>query len=79
MTKAVRSLFALLVATTVACAVAQHDPHFMGNRTTIVHLFEWRWNDIAEECERFLGPQGYGGVQVILSVYSVYYCPSGVR
>jgi len=30
----------------------------------IVHLFEWRWDDIADECERFLGPMGYCGVQV---------------
>jgi alpha-amylase len=29
-----------------------------------VHLFEWRWTDIAEECERFLGPKGYSAVQV---------------
>lgn len=33
-------------------------------RSTIVHLFEWKWKDIAEECERFLGPHGFGGVQV---------------
>ncbi|HEX2873501.1 MAG TPA: alpha-amylase family protein [Polyangiaceae bacterium] len=29
-----------------------------------VHLFEWRWADIAEECERFLGPKGFTAVQV---------------
>lgn len=29
-----------------------------------VHLFEWRWNDIATECETFLGPKGYAAVQV---------------
>lgn len=33
-------------------------------RSTIVHLFEWKWKDIADECERFLGPKGFGGVQV---------------
>ncbi|KAM7344129.1 uncharacterized protein ACRADG_010965 [Cochliomyia hominivorax] len=42
----------------------QKDPHFMGNRFSIVHLFEWTWRDIAKECEDFLGPQGYGGVQI---------------
>jgi alpha-amylase len=26
--------------------------------TTIVHLFEWTWNDIAAECEAFFGPKG---------------------
>jgi alpha-amylase len=29
-----------------------------------VHLFEWRWADIARECEVFLGPAGYAGVQI---------------
>jgi alpha-amylase len=29
-----------------------------------VHLFEWRWADIAQECERFLGPNGFTAVQV---------------
>jgi alpha-amylase len=29
-----------------------------------VHLFEWRWADIARECEAFLGPKGYAGVQI---------------
>ncbi|EDS29692.1 amylase [Culex quinquefasciatus] len=32
--------------------------------TGIVHLFEWKFEDIALECERVLGPAGYGGVQV---------------
>jgi alpha-amylase len=29
-----------------------------------VHLFEWRWPDIAAECENFLGPKGFTAVQV---------------
>ena len=32
----------------------------------IVHLFEWQWNDIAAECEDYLGPAGYCGVQVMM-------------
>lgn len=31
---------------------------------TLVHLFEWRWVDIARECEVFLGPRGFKGVQI---------------
>jgi alpha-amylase len=31
---------------------------------TFVHLFEWRWADIARECEQWLGPRGFKGVQV---------------
>ena len=29
-----------------------------------VHLFEWRWPDIARECEVWLGPRGYKAVQI---------------
>ncbi len=29
-----------------------------------VHLFEWRWTDVAAECETVLGPAGYRAVQV---------------
>lgn len=39
--------------------------NMLPGRSTIVHLFEWKWTDIADECERFLAPKGYGGVQVI--------------
>jgi alpha-amylase len=35
-----------------------------GPRTAFVHLFEWRWDDVARECELFLGPSGYAAVQV---------------
>lgn len=33
-------------------------------RTVFVHLFEWRWSDIASECELFLGPRGFRAVQI---------------
>jgi len=29
-----------------------------------VHLFEWKWTDIATECEKVLGPAGFRAVQV---------------
>ena len=29
-----------------------------------VHLFEWQWEDVAQECENFLAPNGYGAVQI---------------
>lgn len=32
--------------------------------TAFVHLFEWKWNDIASECENFLGPKGFDAVQI---------------
>ena len=33
-------------------------------RTAFVHLFEWSWPDIAQECEDVLGPNGFAAVQV---------------
>ncbi|XP_072398830.1 alpha-amylase-like [Diabrotica undecimpunctata] len=42
----------------------QKDNHFTVGRSTMVHLFEWKWKDIAEECENFLGPKGFAGVQI---------------
>ena len=32
--------------------------------TAFVQLFEWRWTDIAHECEAFLGPKGFEAVQI---------------
>uniref|UniRef100_A0A6Q2XB97 Alpha-amylase n=1 Tax=Esox lucius TaxID=8010 RepID=A0A6Q2XB97_ESOLU len=43
---------------------AYNNPHTKHGRQTIVHLFEWKWTDIAAECERFLAPKGYAGVQI---------------
>ncbi|XP_059078681.1 alpha-amylase-like [Tigriopus californicus] len=39
------------------------DPHCDGKQV-VVHLFEWKWTDVALECERFLAPAGYCGVQI---------------
>ncbi|XP_026327828.1 alpha-amylase 1-like [Hyposmocoma kahamanoa] len=54
----------VLLLTAVAMTVAHRNPHYAAGRSTMVHLFEWKWDDIAAECERFLGPNGYGGVQI---------------
>ncbi|CAG2115418.1 unnamed protein product [Medioppia subpectinata] len=40
------------------------DPHFAGNRSVIVEMMEWKHSEVAKECELFMGPYGYGGVQV---------------
>ena len=42
----------------------QWDSNAVPGRTAMVHLFEWKWGDIADECERYLGPNGFAGVQV---------------
>ncbi|XP_059224390.1 alpha-amylase A-like [Stomoxys calcitrans] len=54
----------VLLAVSSQLASGQFNPNFASGRSTIVHLFEWKWDDIAAECERFLGPKGFGGVQV---------------
>ncbi|HEY1012502.1 MAG TPA: carbohydrate-binding module family 20 domain-containing protein [Herpetosiphonaceae bacterium] len=51
-------LFMAKLAPTPA-AQAQSAP-----RTAFVHLFEWKWDDIAQECESYLGPKGFAAVQV---------------
>ncbi|TXI93207.1 MAG: alpha-amylase Aml [Burkholderiaceae bacterium] len=33
-------------------------------RGTSVQMFHWKWKDIAKECTNWLGPQGYGAVQI---------------
>jgi len=55
---------AILVLLLVVAVRGQWNPNFVPGRSTFVHLFEWKWDDIAKECERFLGPYGYGGIQV---------------
>ncbi|GMT10512.1 hypothetical protein PFISCL1PPCAC_1809 [Pristionchus fissidentatus] len=61
----------LLIAALAAAAVAaDSDPYefdssnTLFNRQTMVHLFEWKWDDVAKECEDFLQYNGYGAVQV---------------
>lgn len=58
-------LLAISLAVLVSkCINAQTDPNFEPGHWGIVHLFEWHWDTIADECERFLGPMKVGGVQV---------------
>jgi len=48
----------------VANIHAHNNPNTLVGRNAIVQLFEWKFSDIALECERFLGPKGFAGVQV---------------
>lgn len=63
---------------------AQKDPNWWDDRSAIVHLFEWRYADIADECERFLSQKGYAGVQVnhffyLLFLLRIYLLFLGIR
>ena len=54
----------LLVLNTICQTQGQYnDPHFMEGRSGIVHLFDWKFSTIAEECTDYLGPNKFGGVQ----------------
>jgi alpha-amylase len=57
-------LAVLVLGCLLATASAQFNTHFVAGRSGIVHLFEWRWADIAAECERYLAPNGFAGVQI---------------
>lgn len=58
----------IAVALLLVGVVSQYDTNQRPGRSVIVHLLDWKWNDIARECEDFLGPNGYGGVQVNIKV-----------
>src|SRR5205809_5276891 len=47
-----------------ALAQAYRASGHMAAGDVFVHLFEWRWADIAGECETVLGPAGFKAVQI---------------
>ena len=51
---------------TIVTAGTTNAPKLDNDTTSgmFVHLFEWRWPDVALECESFLGPKGFTAVQV---------------
>nr|CAH7746061.1 unnamed protein product [Callosobruchus chinensis] len=59
-----RSTVLQVVLVLVTTCYAQKNNNFLPGRNSIVQLFEWRWDDIANECEKFLGPKGFAGVQI---------------
>ena len=55
----VASLLTAMLAAPALAAVSNAD-----EAGTFVHMFEWKWADIATECEGPLRAKGYAGVQV---------------
>ncbi|GGP27316.1 carbohydrate-binding module family 20 domain-containing protein [Silvimonas amylolytica] len=47
------------VAATTTTTSSSFNPAY-----TSVQMFHWKWTDIAKECTDFLGPNGYGAVQI---------------
>ncbi|KAK7091849.1 alpha-amylase-like [Littorina saxatilis] len=58
-----RWLVVVLCCSSASCS-DWSELHCVTGRTTLVQLFEWRWADVARECEDFLGPKGFCGVQI---------------
>lgn len=50
--------------TAMLAAVLGSFSHTASAEGVMVHLFQWKFNDIANECETVLGPKGFGGVQI---------------
>ncbi|CAE6489939.1 unnamed protein product [Rhizoctonia solani] len=59
-------LISLAAAATavVAAPTSLHSRAPSGSKTVIIQMFEWSWDSIAAECTNFIGPAGYGFVQV---------------
>mmetsp|Transcript_16903 Transcript_16903/g.39715 ORF Transcript_16903/g.39715 Transcript_16903/m.39715 type:complete len:473 (+) Transcript_16903:65-1483(+) len=55
-------LWAAFSAMAVSAATAVQWPE--GSAQAFVHLFEWSWEDVATECEQWLGPKGFTAVQI---------------
>ena len=53
-----RTLLAAALVASAGLAQAQTA------RTAFVQLFEWKWTDVAKECETQLGPKGFAAVQI---------------
>ena len=60
----VRLVSSLFAAGSLFAGVIAPAQAALNAADTSVQMFRWKWNDIAKECTSFLGPQGYGAVQV---------------
>lgn len=63
----------IIVAVVLADDSTFKNPNYTPGHDVMVHLFEWKWSDIAVECERFLGPKGYAGVQVSIHIIIIFF------
>lgn len=72
-------LLCCVLVALLCAARGQKDPNVASDRSAIVHLFEWKFDDIAAECERFLAPRGYAGVQVLAALTDVAFVTINIR
>lgn len=55
---------AILATGMLGFGVSAQASAALNSNQTSVQMFHWSWNNIAKECTNFLGPQGYGAVQI---------------
>lgn len=58
------SLISLVATSLQPAPLGEVASPIASEKSVTVHLFEWTWTDIAQECESFLGPQGFKAVQI---------------
>ncbi|KAK0427998.1 hypothetical protein QR680_010534 [Steinernema hermaphroditum] len=70
LSKVVGAVDMILISLLLLFASAGANPYWydktqtLADRQTLVHLFEWKWKDVAKECEDYLQHFGFGAVQV---------------
>lgn len=57
-------IVSLVLLLNITFTYGQFNTNQLNDRSVIVHFFEWKFSDIAIECERWLGPKGIGAIQV---------------
>jgi len=60
----VQVIGSLLAAGALLSSISAPAQAALNPADTSVQMFRWKWNDIAKECTNWLGPKGYGAVQV---------------
>lgn len=59
-----RLAHALTLTASAALAALAAPAQALNPNAASVQMFEWSWPDIATECMQWLGPKGFGGVQI---------------
>ena len=59
-----KTSWSVAAAAVILAACASEEAPESTTGGVFVQLFEWRWEDIANECESVLGPAGYAAVQI---------------
>lgn len=59
-----KALWSALLASGMFCGMTGQAQAALNPNQTSVQMFHWKWADIAKECTNWLGPKGFGAVQI---------------